>query len=300
VTDASGHSPDQATADAWRIEQLFGAPLEPGARVRGGPLPPALARRYGADLTIALRTGRPTVVSNFVSTIDGVVAFDSEGHSGGREVSGGVAPDRFLMGLLRATADAVLVGAGTLRSGSRHVWTPGHVHPRSTAAYAAWRESVGVRSLQPTTVVVTASGEVDPEHPALHAPGVPVVLVTTSAGAVALGRSPLPPAVELVVAGDGDRVDETALPAILAERGLDLVLCEGGPHLLGGLLRAGLVDELFLTVAPHIAGRAPEVPRLALVEWFGYAIGAAPWAELASVMRSESHLFLRYRFGAAG
>jgi riboflavin biosynthesis pyrimidine reductase len=300
VTDAPRSDRDKAAADTWRIEPLFEGPPEPGGRVRGGPLPPLLALRYGADLTFALRAGRPTIVSNFVSTIDGVVAFDTKGHSGGREVSGGSAPDRFLMGLLRATADAVLVGAGTLRSGSRHVWTPGHVHPPATAAYAAWRETVGPRSPQPTTVVVTASGQVDPEHPALHAPGVPVVLVTTTEGAIVLARMALPPTVELVVAGHGERVDDAALPAILAERSLDLVLCEGGPNLLGGLLRAGLVDELFLTVAPQIAGRAPEMPRLALVEGFGYEIGAAPWAELRSVMRSENHLFLRYRLDTAG
>jgi riboflavin biosynthesis pyrimidine reductase len=258
-------------------------------------LPPPLARRYGADLTIALRRDRPTIVANFVSTLDGVVAFDAVGQSGGREVSGGFAPDRFLMGLLRATADAVLVGAGTVRSGSRHVWTPGHVHPPSTAAFATWRRHLGLAPPQPTTVIVTASGRIDPEHPGLHRSDVPVLLVTTSAGANRLRRVALPPAVEVAVAGDGGRIDEHALLSNLAERNLDLVVCEGGPTLFGSLIGVGLVDELFLTIAPQIAGRMPDMPRLALVEGFGYEIGATPWAELGSVMRAGDHLFLRYR-----
>ncbi len=123
--------PDSQTAsdERWRIEPLFEAPA-PDGRVRGGSLPPDLAGRYGADLAIALRTDRPTIVSNFVSTIDGVVAFDTDGRTGGREVSGASTPDRFLMGLVRATADAVLIGAGTVRSGGHHRWSPAYIYPR--------------------------------------------------------------------------------------------------------------------------------------------------------------------------
>ena len=234
-------------------------------------------------------------MSNFVSTLDGVVAFDTEGNTGGREVSGGFTPDRFLMGLLRATADAVLVGAGTVRSGHHHVWTPGHVHPASAPAYAAWRAQLGLPHPQPTTVIVSASGRIDPEHPGLRAADVPVVLLTTDAGAAWLRRIDLPAAVEVVVAGDDERVEEDAILAALAARDLDLVVCEGGPRLLGGLVGAGLVDELFLTIAPQVAGRTPEVPRLALVEGIAFSIDAAPWASLGSVMRSGDHLFLRYR-----
>ena len=83
-----------------------------------------------------------------------------------------------------------------------------------------------------------------------------------------------------------------------AKRG-GMVVLHVCPEPAGGLLGAGLVDELFLTIAPRIDGRSPAMPRLALVEGFGYEIGAAPWAELGSVMRSWSHLFLRYRVAAS-
>jgi len=243
------------TDDAWRIEPLFVSPAT-GSR-RGGPLTPELARRYGADLSIALRRDRPTIVSNFVTTIDGVVAFDTEGRTGGREVSGGSSPDRFLMGLVRATSDAVMNGAGTVRAGA-HGWTPASVHPASADAYAEWRRSLGLAP-QPTAVIVTGSGSIDPEHPGLHDPAVPVV------------------------------VD------VLRDRNLGLVACEGGPTLFAGLVEERLIDELFLTIAPQIAGRSDDATRLSLVEGVGFAIADAPWLRLVSAMRADSHLFLRYR-----
>ena len=285
------------SAEDWRIDRLFDT-AAPEGRVRGGPLPPDLARRYGADLAIALRADRPTIVSNFVSTIDGVVAFDTEGRTGGQEVSGASTPDRFLMGLLRATADAVLIGAGTVRSGAHHRWSPAYVYPPAAEGYAAWRRELGLTAAQPTTVIVSASGSIGPGHPGLHDPGVPVVIITTAAGAVRLRTAGLPATVEIVRAGSGDEVEPTAIVEVLRERGLEVVVCEGGPTLLGGLIGAGLVDELFLTVAPQVAGRSPDAPRLALVEGLAFAIDDAPWARLLSVMRTESHLFLRYRMDA--
>ncbi len=85
----------------------------------------------------------------------------------------------------------------------------------------------------------------------------PVVILTTDDGAARLGRAGLPAAVEVVAAGDDGRVEASAIVAALAERDLDLVVCEGGPALLGGLIGAEVVDELFLTIAPQIAGRPP-------------------------------------------
>ena len=281
-------------AEDWRIVPLFEAPA-PDGRTRGGPVPPDLAGRYEADLAIPLRADRPTVVSNFVSTIDGVVAFDTEGRTGGQEVSGASTPDRFLMGLLRATADAVLIGAGTVRSGAHHRWSPAYVYPPAADAYAVWRRELGLAAAQPTTVIVSASGSVDPSHPGLHDPGVPVAIITTSGGAARLRAAGLPDTVDIVAASSGGEVEPAAIVEVLRDRGHEVVVCEGGPTLLGGLIGAGLVDELFLTVAPQVAGRSPDVPRLALVEGVAFAIDDAPWTRLVSVMRVESHLFLRYR-----
>ena len=80
----------------------------------------------------------------------------------------------------------------------------------------------------------------------------------------------------------------------LRHRGFGVVLSEGGPTLFGQLLAAGAVDDLFLTVAPQVAGRSGQTERLSLVEGMGFAPSQAPWARLRSVMRSEDYLFLRY------
>ncbi len=279
----------------WPIESLWEAEPPPtDVVVRGGILPAELRARFGARLEIPLRPDRPTIAVNFVSTLDGVVALDRDGATGGREISGGFEPDRFLMGLLRATADAVLVGAGTVRASRTHAWTPGQAHPASAASYAGWRRALGLAETGPTTVMVSASGELDPTHLGLADPDLSVIVVTTSAGARRLRDLPRRHHVEVVAVADAERVPIEALLDLLRERGFGLVLSEGGPTLFGELLAARAVDELFLTVAPQVAGRSERAGRLGLVEGVGFPSDHAPWARLRSVMRSQDHLFLRY------
>ncbi|HSL33725.1 MAG TPA: dihydrofolate reductase family protein [Candidatus Limnocylindrales bacterium] len=283
------------------IEGLWEASSDlPLASVRGGRLPADLAARFGARLEIPLRADRPTIAVNFVSTLDGVVALDRAGATGGREISGGFEPDRFLMGLLRATADAVLVGAGTVRASRTHAWTPARVHPASAAAFAGWRGDLGLTSAAPTTVVVSASGDLDGGHLDLTDPDVSFVVATTADGARRL-RSRWPSdRVEVVPVAEGGRLPIDGLLGLLRERGYGLVLSEGGPTLFAELLAARAVDELFLTVAPQLAGRVNGNDRLSLVEGVSFVPGIAPWATLRSVMRSEDHLFLRYGLADRG
>jgi len=296
--------PDRSTGRWLALETLFEAvETGPGAAapdatatsvVRGGALPPPLAARYGARLEVPLRSERPTLIANFVTSLDGVVTLGADS-SGGGEISGFFEPDRFVMGLLRAMADAIVVGAGTVRATPAHVWTPGRVNPASAAAYAEWRAQLGLAQLQPTTVIVTASGRLDSGHPALNDPGVPVVLVTTAAGAAVLHGQPLPDHVRLLAAGTGPTVTIEALLDILGALDVRLALCEGGPHLLGDLVAAGRLDELFLTEAPLLFGREDRERRLSLVEGFAAGPGDGRRAELRSVRRAADHLFLRYR-----
>ncbi len=93
-------------------------------------------RRYGARLAVPLRDDRPTVIVNFVESLDGVVTLDPA-HGSGAEVSGFSEPDRFVMGLLRSLADAIVVGAGTMRAAANHTWTTGHVNRDFAKAYGA-------------------------------------------------------------------------------------------------------------------------------------------------------------------
>jgi riboflavin biosynthesis pyrimidine reductase len=128
---------------------------------------------------------------------------------------------------------------------------------------------------------------------------VPAVILTPEAGAARLDQQQ-PPAdrssnlrVEAVAGGPAVPV-EVILDRIRAT-GARVVVCEGGPHLFADLLAAGAVDELFLTLAPQLAGRSADRRRLALVEGISFEAEAAPWSDLRSVRRAGDHLFLRYR-----
>jgi riboflavin biosynthesis pyrimidine reductase len=202
------------------------------------------------------------------------------------------------MGLLRAMADIVLVGAGTVRAAPTHEWTARRVHPGSAGLYRQWRAAIGIGAEQPTTLVATASGALEPHHPGLSAPDVPVVIATTPAGADRLATAGLGDNVQVEAIGAGDGVGATELIDLASSLAARLVLCEGGPHLIGDLMAAGLLDQLFLTVAPQLAGRDERLTRFGLLEGTTFGVDEAPWAELLSVRRAADHVFLRYDFEA--
>ena len=285
-------------SEGLALESLWEAPAPPLDPVdfRGGPLPPALAARFPGDLIVRLMRERPTVLANFVTSLDGVVALGpGEANAGGGDISGFSESDRYMMALLRGLADVVVIGAGTMRVGRRHVWTAAHVEPALAGAIAAWRAELRLTP-QPTTIVVTASGNLDPAHAGLNAPDVPVVVATTRAGADRLSHLALPPNVRVAAVGDEAHVPARAVLDVIAETGARVALCEGGPHLFGELVRARLVDELFLTLAPQALGRDATAHRLGLIEGTSFGEGQGRWAELASVRRAGDDLFLRYRF----
>ena len=108
-------------------------------------------------------------------------------------------------------------------------------------------------------------------------------------------------AVQVAGAAGPDRLSARAIvDAIDRTRASDVVLVEGGPHLLGDFLAEGLLDELFLTLAPQVAGRDGATTRPGLVAGRTFAPEHPLWATLVGVKRGGSHLFLRYAFRAAG
>jgi riboflavin biosynthesis pyrimidine reductase len=248
-------------------------------------LPPALADIYGGDL------GFPAscVYANFVASVDGVTALGPEYPSSGSAISRAEPADRFVMGLLRACADIVLIGAGTLRATPNHRWTPSYICPEAADGYAALRRNLG-RAADPQLAVVTLSGEVPSAHPAFAAGA---IILTTTAGARRLqGR--LPHGCTIVDLGARPTLRPGELLAALGTLGGSTVLTEGGPRLLGVLVADNAVDELFLTVSPVLAGRS-EASRSGLVAAQELLPARLEQAELVSVRRRASYLFLRYR-----
>ncbi|HET8528218.1 MAG TPA: dihydrofolate reductase family protein [Gaiellaceae bacterium] len=245
-------------------------------------LPDALRARYGGGLGFDL----PVLFANFVETLDGIVAIPGLDASNALVADGSEA-DRFVMGLLRASADAVLIGSGTLLSSPKGTWRPERVYPAAAEAFAQLRAAHGLAD-RPAVAVVSSGATLDVSHPVLQ----DAVVLTTERGAAQL-RGVLP---DVVAVNDGDWVDLHGALGVLRARGHARVLSEAGPTMFGSLLADGLVDELFLTLSPVLAGRGGAGSRLGLVEGVELLPQAHVGGRVVSVRRSDSHLFLRYRF----
>jgi riboflavin biosynthesis pyrimidine reductase len=223
--------------------------------------------------------GRPLVGVNMVTTIDGRAQLSgrAEGLSG--------RPDRRLMQHYRAAYDAVGSGVGTLRADD--FWS--HL----SAEMAAARVAAG-RPAQSTAVVVAGAGPVPTDRRWFTHADQPRIVVVGASSTV----RDLPAGTELLVAPT-EAPEPAWILEQLAERGISSLLMEGGPHLNASFLAADLIDELYWTVGARLLG-TDALPMIAAIP------GGSPWADrpreghLVTIHRSESELFVRYRFGDIG
>jgi riboflavin biosynthesis pyrimidine reductase len=244
-------------------------------------LPSNLDQIYGG-----FGLARPVVYADFVSSIDGVVALPGVPRSSAL-ISGGDAADRFLVGLLRAAADAVVIGAGTFRAHDGP-WTPEDAYPEAAEGWVQLRQTEGL-SGQPTLVVVTASGDVGRSRSKLA----DVIVITTSEGAGRLGEYATVSA-QVVELGAKGSIDMRRAIGWLKEHGYARILTEGGPKLMGEALKAQVVDELFLTVSPMITGGGERQQRPTLADGVDLLPNAPLIDRLLSIHRKDAYLFLRY------
>jgi riboflavin biosynthesis pyrimidine reductase len=246
-------------------------------------VPEALATLYGGPIGV----DEPCVVANFVESLDGVVAVPRLPRS--HAVIGDESEaDRFVLALVRACADAVVVGSGTLLASPKGTWRVDRAYPEAAEALLELRARRG-RPEQPLVVVVTTGASLDPAHPVLESGA----LVLTTEGAASRLRASVPGASEVVAVNGGDTVDLARAIDLLRDRGCPVVLTEAGPSMFGSLVASQLVDELFLTVSPVLAGRAATA-RLGLVEGVELVPQTRVAGRLRSVRTHGSHLFLRY------
>ncbi|MCU1693742.1 MAG: pyrimidine reductase family protein [Frankiales bacterium] len=215
----------------------------------------------------ALYLHPPGVRLGMVASVDGAAVL--EGRSAG--LSGDA--DKQVFRALRRHADVVLVGAGTARA---ERYRPAVV-PEEHQARRLSRGQAPV----PRIAVVTAGAGLPGDSPLL-VPDSGLLLLTTAAGAAAA-----PPDVEVAVVGE-EQVDLARVVDALHARGLQRVLCEGGPTLAGGLLEAGLVDEVCATTSPLLAGG--DGPRLVV----GAPETARPLA-LLSLLEDDGVLLARWK-----
>ena len=259
-------------------------------------LPPRLARLYGR-LRMPRPHRRPHIISNFVSTLDGVVSLNERGHATGGDISGFSRQDRIVMGLLRAMADVVIVGAGTLRAGPEHIWTAEHIYPALAADYQKLRASLQ-KYEPPLNVIVSASGRLDLRLPVFASGKVPVLIVTTPAGAERLRKQKFHHSTVEVrsVRSSGAIRARSILAQVAKLKPATLILVEGGPQLLADFYAQQVMAEQFLTLAPQLAGRDGADGRPGLIMGRIFAPRNPLWGTLVDLKRGSSHLFLRYAF----
>ena len=205
---------------------------------------------YGNLAFPAPPADRPWTFANFVQSIDGVASFKGR-HASGAAISQS-AEDRWLMDLLRAHADAIIMGVNTLveetLSSPQFNSGRGPVYRIEEPALRDLRSKLG---RGPENVIfVTASAAIDPRaYRVFDGDQMQAFILTTAAGAARLKARD--PRVQVIVAGDDKTVDlSRAISVLRTEMNLRWLLCEGGPSLYGNMARAGLIDEKFVTVSP--------------------------------------------------
>lgn len=254
------------------IEVLFGAS-------EAEDLPDRLAASYGSGLGLP----ENIVYANFVSSIDGIVAIGDLGPSSS-VISGHDTGDRFVVALLRAAADVVLIGARTFREHGGP-WTAAAAFPEGAPGFAEFRR-LEDRTPDPTLAVVTASGRIEPK---MSRDG--TIVMTSHGGADALRGT----WADVVDVGDDGELDGTRIVGALRERGFRRILTEGGPRLMAQLVEAHAVQELFLTVSPVVAGEGNRPgDRSTLAPGIGLLPDERRSAVLRGAGRRGSYLFLRY------
>lgn len=253
-------------------------------------LPPELRSIYGGDWCIPDTSAKAYSYSNFVISHDGKVSFNTPGHEGGGDVSGFNRHDQWVMALARSRADAVVVGANTLRVEPEHEWTAEFVFPSDAQGFAELRAQEG-RKPTPLQVMVTKSGDIATDAAIFHS-DLKVLVATTESGAERVRKLNLPNT-EVRAYGKTE-VDLAQLyQSLHSDFGCRTVLCEGGPRLYASLISQGQLDEEFLTISPVVVGSSTDTYRPGLFEGIPLEPANKYQAKLQSIRKAGNHMFVR-------
>ena len=261
---------------------------------------------YGTLGFPSAHSERPWTYANFVQSIDGVASFKGP-HAAGADISQSP-EDRWLMDLLRAHADTILMGIHTLVEETLS-WPTlnegrGPVYRIEDESLRDLRTRLGRK--REKVIFVTAAGSVDPRaYRVFDGDQMDALILTTRTGAARLqGRIAQE---RVIIAGQDKTIDlPEAMRMLRNEMGVEHLLCEGGPTLYGSLARAGLMDEKFVTVSPVEIGLLvpPEQDstpaetgniRPTTFMFPGFTPENAPWWRWMSCRRVGDHQFNRYR-----
>lgn len=242
---------------------------------------PAPARVEIADLLESLKPAglappqRPYVLANFVSSVDGRATV------GGRSGALGDDGDHAVFHGLREQVDAVIAGTGTLR-------TERYGRILGKAEHRERRVARGLTP-EPLACVVTRSGEIPTDIPLFAEPESRIIVFSP---VEIEGLSECPAQTELFLLDPGEMTVTTVLRHLRSDQGIASLLCEGGPTLFASLLREGVVDELFLTLAPLLTGggMAPTISS-------GPELTHLQQLHVRWLLERNGSLYLRYGLG---
>jgi riboflavin biosynthesis pyrimidine reductase len=250
---------------------------------------------------------RPWIYSNFVQSLDGIASFRGR-HATGADISQ-CAEDRWLMDLLRAHADAIVLGVNTLMEETAISTRRGPVYQIEDPLCRKLREKLGRGAEK--NIFVTGAFRMNLSNYRVFDPSpVETFVITTTSGASSVEKRASHPHVKIIIAGDGVFVDlPLAMRILRQDYGIARVLCEGGPTLYGYMSRAGLIDEKFLTISPLEIGLFippeqqpvqaeqgnPPKERPTTFMAPGFVKENAPWWDWISSRRVGNHEFNRYR-----
>jgi riboflavin-specific deaminase-like protein len=225
--------------------------------------------RQALNLPADAHPDRPYTIANFVESVDGRATLD------GRSAPLSDPGDRAIFHTLREKVDAVIAGTGTLRV-ERY-------GPLIRDAEARQRRVESDFDPQPLACVITRSGDVPADIPLFEDKDSRIVLFAAAPAPA------LPEHIEVVELDPGELTLTTALRHLRREHGARRLLCEGGPTLFGALLHEELIDELFVTIAPKLAGggRGPTMAS-------GPALAEPAELRIRGLLEREGSLFARY------
>src|SRR5947209_19881407 len=204
--------------------------------------------RYGNLGFPSSSSDRPWIYSNFVQSLDGITSFKGR-HSTGGDVSQ-LAEDRWLMDLLRAHADGILLGVNTLVEETRLAGNRGSTYAIEDTEIRVLREKLGLGRQK--NIIVTGAAHLNlSDYRVFDGETVEAFIITTKAGEQQLAHKQSHSHVKIITSGESTFVDlGEAMRTLKQVYGIGRLLCEGGPTLYGYMSRAGLIDEKFVTVSP--------------------------------------------------
>lgn len=255
-------------------------------------LPRQLKDIYGGDWTIP--SNRQYRYSNFVISHDGKTSFSVQHHEGGGDISGFNRNDQWVMALCRARADAVTVGANTLRTEPGHIWSSQFIFPNEGEAFSDFRKQEGRRPY-PYQVFVTRSGDINFDAEVFKDSKLDVIIATTANGAQKV-RSMKLENVVIMELGASDVDLDLMHKRLQLEFGIMTVLCEGGPKFYASMIQARQIEEEFLTVSPVVVGGTSTQYRPGLFDGIAFEPGNTYGVTLQSTRRAGNMLFIRSRY----